>query len=72
LQLLCDDKIKAMIKSIQYVCVGLLITIFMEGMFTLGNAFYFETYNAFGWITQGVIIIGVVTTAIRIANEEGK
>ena len=72
LQLLCDDKIKAMIKSIQYVCVGLLITIFMEGMFTLGSAFCFETYNAFAWITQGVIIIGVITTAIRIAQEEGK
>ena len=61
-----------MIKSVQYVCLGLLLTIFMEGMCTLGNAFYFETYNAFAWITQGIIIIGVVTTAIRIANEEGK
>ena len=61
-----------MLKSIQYVSFGLLITIFMEGMFTLGSVFHFETYNAFAWITQGVIIVGVVTTAIRIAQEEGK
>lgn len=61
-----------MLKSIQYVSLGLLITIFMEGMFTLGSVFDFETYNAFAWITQGVIVVGVVTTAIRIAQEEGK
>ena len=58
-----------MIKSIQYVCLGLLVTILLEGMFTLGNAFYFETYNAFAWITQGVIVVGVVTTALRVAKE---
>ena len=61
-----------MLKSIQYVSLGLLITIFMEGMFTLGSVFYFETYSAFAWITQGVIVVGVITTAIRIAQEEGK
>lgn len=58
-----------MLKSIQYVCVGLLVTIFMEGMFTLGSVFHFETYNAFAWITQGVIVVAVVTTALRVAKE---
>jgi hypothetical protein len=58
-----------MLKSIQYVCVGLLVTIFMEGMFTLGSVFHFETYSAFAWITQGVIAVAVVTTALRVAQE---
>ena len=58
-----------MLKSIQYVCVGLLVTIFMEGMFTLGSVFHFETYNAFAWITQVVIVVAVVTTALRVAKE---
>ena len=68
-QLLCDEKTTAMIKSIQFVCVGLLVTIFMEGMFTLGSAFDFEHYNAFAWITQAIVAIAVITTALRVAKE---
>ena len=58
-----------MLKSIQYVCVGLLVTILLEGMFTLGNAFYFEKYNAFAWLTQAIIAIAVITTALRVVKE---
>jgi hypothetical protein len=41
----------------------------MEGMFTLGSAFDFEHYNAFAWITQAIVAIAVITTALRVAKE---
>jgi hypothetical protein len=62
-----------MIKSIQYVSLSLLLTIFLEGMLTLGSCFNFNDYNAFAWIAQAVVVTVAVTTALRIQqDEEGK
>jgi len=60
-----------MIKSIQYVSLSLLLTIFLEGMLSLGSCFNFSNYNAFAWIAQAVIVTAAVTTALRIKDEEG-
>jgi hypothetical protein len=44
-----------------------------EGLFTMGQAFKFDTYNWFGWFTQIIFILFTVLTAMRIANDaEGK
>ena len=59
-----------MIKSIQYVSLSLLLTIFLEGMLTLGSCFNFNDYNACAWIVQGVVVTVAVTTALRIQQEE--
>lgn len=60
-----------MIKSIQYVSLSLLLTIFLEGMLSLGSAFNFSNYNAFAWIAQAVIVTAAITTALRLKDEEG-
>ena len=65
-----------MIKSIQYVSLSLLLTIFLEGMLTLGSCFNFSNYDAFAWIAQCIVVTVAVTTALRIQQiqqeEEGK
>lgn len=61
-----------MVKTIQYVSISILLIIFMEGMFTLGDAFNFNKYNAFAWFAQAVIFTATITTALRIRDEEGK
>jgi hypothetical protein len=60
-----------MIKSIQYVSIGLIITMFVEGILTYGRAFDISNYGAFAWFVQLVIVTATVTTALRI-KEEGK
>lgn len=59
-----------MIKTIQYVSLALIMLMVLEGMFTLGNAFKFDKYNTFGWIAQTIIVVCVITTALRIVKEE--
>lgn len=54
------------IKQIQYVSLGLILLVFLEGMMTLGSAFSFECYNTFAWIVQAVLVVATVTTALRI------
>jgi len=61
-----------MIKSIQYVSFSILLTIFAEGMFTLGAAFNFHNYGAFAWFAQAVVFTAAITTALRIKDEEGQ
>jgi len=61
-------------KSIVYytmcISIGLLVLIFLEGMMTLGSAFKFEEYSAFGWIVQVVLVVFAVTCSIHIADDE--
>lgn len=60
-----------MIKTIQYVSLGILLTIFLEGLLTMGTAFDFNSYGVFAWLVQATILITVVTTALRIRQEQG-
>jgi hypothetical protein len=60
-----------MIKTIQYVSLGILLTIFIEGLLTMGWAFNFNSYGVFAWLVQATILTTVVTTALRIRQEQG-
>jgi hypothetical protein len=60
-----------MIKTIQYVSLGILLTIFLEGLLTMGWAFNFNKYGVFAWLVQAIILTTVVTTALRIRQEQG-
>jgi hypothetical protein len=60
-----------MIKTIQYVSLGILLTIFLEGLLTMGTAFNFNSYGVFAWLVQAIILTTVVTTALRIRQEQG-
>ena len=60
-----------MIKTIQYVSLGILLTIFLEGLLTMGAAFNFNSYGIFAWLMQAVILTAVVTTVLRIRQEQG-
>jgi len=60
-----------MIKTIQYVSLSILLTIFLEGFLTLGWAFNFNKYGVFAWLVQAIILTTVVTTALRIRQEQG-
>ena len=60
-----------MIKTIQYVSLSILLTIFLEGFLTLGWAFNFNKYGVFAWLVQAIILTAVVTTALRIRQEQG-
>lgn len=56
-------------KTIQYICGFLLLQVIIEGIITLGQAFEFEKYNAFGWVAQVVITVFTITLSIREAND---
>jgi hypothetical protein len=61
------------IRTLHYITSGIILLMILEGLFTMGQAFRFDTYNWFGWFTQIVFILFTVLTAMRIANEvEGK
>ena len=60
-----------MIKTIQYVSLGILLTITIEGLLTMGTAFNFNSYGVFAWLVQSIILTTVVTTALRIRQEQG-
>jgi NADH:ubiquinone oxidoreductase subunit 3 (subunit A) len=60
-----------MIKTIQYVSLSILLTIFLEGLLTMGWAFDFNKYGVFAWLVQAIILTTVVTTALRIRQEQG-
>jgi len=60
-----------MIKTIQYVSLSILLTIFLEGLLTMGWAFDFNKYGVFAWLVQAIILTTVVTTSLRIRQEQG-
>lgn len=57
------------IRTLHYITSGLLILMMLEGMMTLGWAFNFKNYTAFGWFAQGIIVAFTVLSAMRLANE---
>jgi len=60
------------IKQVQYITVAIIVTVFFEGMLTLGSAFQFESYNWFAWFVQAVVFAFAITTALRLADEMSK
>ena len=54
------------------ISLGLLVLMCLEGMMTLGSAFKFEEYSAFGWIAQGIIVVFTVALSAHIASDEHK
>ena len=57
------------IKALQYVAIGLVFLMFLEGMMTLGTAFDFSNYGTFAWIAQLILVTATITTALRVAHE---
>ena len=57
------------IKALQYVAIGLVFLMFLEGMMTLGTAFDFSNYGTFAWVAQLILVTATVTTALRVAHE---
>lgn len=58
-----------MIKSIQYITLAVLLVIFFEGIFTIGQAFNFENYGVGAWIVQFLILTATITTSLRMRFE---
>lgn len=58
------------ITQLHYMTVAFLLTVMLEGLLTMGDAFKFENYNIFGWIVQAVIVAFALLTALRVANEK--
>jgi hypothetical protein len=58
------------LKYILGVILGLLVLIFFEGIFILGQAFSFEQYNWFGYFIQALLVCAVIITSIFITEEE--
>lgn len=46
------------------VSIGLLALILFEGMVTLGAAFDFEHYTAFGWFVQALFVIMTINLSL--------
>jgi hypothetical protein len=57
------------IKALQYVAIGLVFLMFLEGMMTLGQAFDFKSYGTFAWVAQLILVTATITTALRVAHE---
>ena len=57
------------IKALQYVAIGLVFLMFIEGMMTLGTAFDFKNYGTFAWVAQLILVTATITTALRVAHE---
>jgi hypothetical protein len=54
------------------ISLGLLVLILIEGMITIGSAFNFENYSAFGWIVQSILVIFTISLSITLVNDELK
>lgn len=55
------------IRTLHYITCAIIILMMIEGLMTMGNAFDFDNYSAFGWFAQGIIVAFTVLTAIRVA-----
>jgi len=59
------------VKRTMALSLSLLIVIMIEGLFTMGSAFMFESYTIIGWITQGLVVIFTITfTLVVVAGLE--
>lgn len=52
--------------------LGLLLTISLEGIITLGNAFNFENYTFVGWLFQILIFTLTISLSLLIAINENE
>ena len=62
-------------KAVKYIfgiCCGLLLLVFIEGMFTLGQAFAFEQYSVFGWIIQTIAVVCTICASVMFVHEDLK
>ena len=58
------------VRTIQYIAVGLLLVLFVECVFTMGTVMDIAKYDIIGWVVQLTIMVATVTIAIRIAHED--
>ena len=58
------------VRTIQYIAVGLLLVLFVECVFTRGAVMDIAKYDIIGWVVQLTIMVATVTIAIRIAHED--
>jgi hypothetical protein len=58
------------LKTTTSICAGLIILLFIEGMFTLGQAFDFEQYNWFGWLVQAIFVILTISFSAWLSIKE--
>lgn len=59
-------------KALYYImCIslGLLVLIFIEGLFTLGSAFNFENYGLIAWIVQTLLVTFTVSLTVLQASK---
>jgi len=60
-------------KTINYtmsISLGLIILMFVEGCFTLGNAFLISNYGVMSCIIQAILITFTVSLSSMICNKE--
>jgi len=58
------------LRKIQYVLVAILVTMLIEGAFTLGSAFDFSKYDFLACVVQIMIYSLAVVIALRLAEED--
>jgi hypothetical protein len=58
-----------LLKYITGVNLGLLVWIMIQGLFTYGASFKFETYSIIGWITQGLGTLFTITFSVLLTEE---
>jgi hypothetical protein len=58
------------LKTTTSISAGLIILLFIEGMFTLGQAFDFEQYNWFGWLVQAIFVILTISFSAWLSIKE--
>ena len=58
------------LKTTASICTGLITLLFIEGMFTFGQAFNFEEYNWFGWIVQAIFVLLTISLSAWLSIKE--
>jgi hypothetical protein len=49
------------LKTTASICAGLILLVFIEALFTFGNAFDIEQYTAFGWFVQSILVLFTIS-----------
>ena len=55
-------------KYVMSISLGLITLIFLESLFTFGNAFVLDNYNLFGWVIQALLVIFTISLSTIICN----
>lgn len=61
---------KKILTYILYVCLSILVTLLLEGIVTLGQAFDFSQYNWMGYTLQGIVFTTALCTALLWAEHD--